>query len=83
MVLQEGETISFLWITAREFLEFVESEKHVWTQRERMEGYLDGVRNEEDNDCDFLYREFDGDNLGRFANLEEVKLYLERTGILD
>ena len=55
MVLQEGETISFLWITAREF---VESEKHVWTQRERMEGYLDGVRNEEDNDCDFLYREF-------------------------
>lgn len=58
MVLQEGETISFLWITAREFLEFVESEKHVWTQRERMEGYLDGVRTEEDNDCDFLYREF-------------------------
>lgn len=58
MVLQEGETISFLWITAWEFLEFVESEKHVWTQRERMEGYLDGVRNEEDNDCDFLYREF-------------------------
>ena len=50
--------LSFLWITAREFLEFVESEKHVWTQRERMEGYLDGVRNEEDNDCDFLYREF-------------------------
>lgn len=58
MILQEGETISFLWITAREFLEFVESEKYVWTQRERMEGYLDGVRNEEDNDCDFLYREF-------------------------
>ncbi|MDY2651831.1 MAG: NUDIX hydrolase [Eisenbergiella porci] len=58
VVLQEGETISFLWITAREFLEFVESEKYIWTQRERMEGYLDGVRNEEDNDCDFLYREF-------------------------
>lgn len=58
MVLQTGETISFLWITAREFLEFVESEKYVWTQRERMEVFLDGVRNEEDNDCDFLYREF-------------------------
>lgn len=58
VVLQEGETISFLWITAREFLEFVESEKYVWTQRERMEGYLDGARNEEDNDCDFLYTEF-------------------------
>ena len=46
MVLQEGETISFLWITAREFLEFVESEKHVWTQREWMEVYLEGVRND-------------------------------------
>lgn len=31
----------------------------------------------------FCTGNFDGDNLGRFANLEEVKLYLERTGILD
>ena len=46
-----------------------------------MEGYLDGLRNEEDKNCDFCTGNFDGDNLGRFANLEEVKLYLERTDV--
>ena len=46
VVLQEGETISYLWITVRDFLKFVESEKYVWTQKERMEGYLDALRKE-------------------------------------
>lgn len=50
VVLQEGETISYLWITARDFLKFVESEKYVWTQKERMEGYLDALRKEEKGD---------------------------------
>lgn len=39
-----------MWITARDFLKFVESEKYVWTQKERMEGYLDALRKEEKGD---------------------------------
>ena len=44
IILQEGETISYLWLTKEEFLKFVESDMYVQPHKERMRGYLDSVR---------------------------------------
>lgn len=42
--LQEGETISYMWLTREEFLEFVKTDKYVQPQKERMNGYLNSIR---------------------------------------
>lgn len=42
--LQEGETISYLWMTKEEFLKFVESDKYIQPYKERMSEYLDSIR---------------------------------------
>lgn len=42
--LQEGETISYLWLTKEEFLKFIKSDKYVPTHRERIISYLDRLR---------------------------------------
>ncbi len=38
--LQEGETIGYKWIDEDEFREFVNSDRMIPTQRERMDGYF-------------------------------------------
>lgn len=42
--LQEGETISYLWLTKEEFLKFVETDKYVQCHKERISEYLDLIR---------------------------------------
>lgn len=42
--LQEGETISYLWLTKEEFFEFLESDKYVQKHKERISEYLDTIR---------------------------------------
>jgi len=42
--LQEGETISYLWMNKKEFLKFVESDKYIQSYKERMSEYLDSIR---------------------------------------
>ncbi|WP_297423160.1 NUDIX domain-containing protein [Clostridium sp.] len=44
ITLQEGETISYLWLTKEDFLKFVESDKYVQSYKERMSIYLDSIR---------------------------------------
>jgi 8-oxo-dGTP diphosphatase len=44
ITLQEGETISYLWLTKEEFLELVETDKYVQPHKERMSEYLDSIR---------------------------------------
>lgn len=44
ITLQEGETISYLWLTKEEFLKFVESDKYIQSYKERMSGYLNSIR---------------------------------------
>lgn len=44
ITLQEGETISYLWMTKEEFFKFVESDKYVQLHKERMSEYLDSIR---------------------------------------
>jgi 8-oxo-dGTP diphosphatase len=44
ITLQEGETISYLWMTKEEFLKFVESDEYVEEYKERMSEYLDSIR---------------------------------------
>lgn len=44
IVLQKGETISYLWLDKKAFLKFVDSEKCVPARRKRLEGYLDKIR---------------------------------------
>ena len=44
ITLQEGETISYLWLTKEEFLKFVECDKYVQLHKERMGEYLDSIR---------------------------------------
>lgn len=43
ITLQEGETISYLWLTKEEFLKFVESDKYVQSYKKRMSDYLDTI----------------------------------------
>lgn len=42
--LQDGETISYLWMTKKEFLKFTQSDKYVQAHKERMSEYLDSIR---------------------------------------
>lgn len=44
ITLQEGETISYLWVAKEEFLKFVESDKYIQPYKERMNEYLDSIR---------------------------------------
>lgn len=44
VTLQEGETISYLWMRREEFLQFVDSDKYIQEYRERMSEYLDSIR---------------------------------------
>jgi 8-oxo-dGTP diphosphatase len=44
IILQEGETISYLWLTKEEFLKFVESDLYLQPYKERMIKYLDSIR---------------------------------------
>jgi 8-oxo-dGTP diphosphatase len=44
ITLQEGETISYLWLTKAKFLKFVESDKYIQSYKERMSEYLDSIR---------------------------------------
>lgn len=40
ITLQEGETISYLWMSKKEFLKFVESNKYIQDYKNRMSDYL-------------------------------------------
>ncbi len=40
IVLQEGETDGYLWMTEKEFIEFINSDKAIDTQRERFRKYF-------------------------------------------
>lgn len=44
IILQEGETISHLWLTKEEFLKFVDSEKYIQPYKDRMREYLGSIR---------------------------------------
>ncbi|MBL4935091.1 NUDIX domain-containing protein [Clostridium sp. YIM B02515] len=44
IILQEGETISYLWLTREEFLKFVETDMYVQPYKIRMSEYLDSIR---------------------------------------
>ena len=44
IILQEGETISYLWLDKETFLEFIDSEKCVPARKKRLEGYLSKIR---------------------------------------
>lgn len=44
IILQDGETISYLWLTKEEFLKFVESDKYVQSHKKRMGDYLDTIK---------------------------------------
>jgi 8-oxo-dGTP pyrophosphatase MutT (NUDIX family) len=44
ITLQEGETISYLWLTKEEFLKFVETDKYIQPYKERMIEYLVSIR---------------------------------------
>lgn len=41
--LQEGETISYLWLTKEEFFKFIESDKYVQSHKERMSEYINDI----------------------------------------
>jgi isopentenyldiphosphate isomerase len=44
ITMQEGETISYLWLTNEDFFKFVESDKYVQVYKERMIEYLDSIK---------------------------------------
>ena len=44
VVLQEGETISYRWISKKELVDFFNSEKCIRAQRERLKEYMDSLR---------------------------------------
>lgn len=44
ITLQEGETISFLWLGKEDFLEFVNSEKYVDTHRNRIDEFIRSIK---------------------------------------
>lgn len=45
IVLQEGETIAYRWISGAEFLDFYDSGS-IGSQKERLREYVDGIRKE-------------------------------------
>ena len=44
ITLQEGETISYLWLDDKDFLDFVNTEKYVQVHKMRLEKYLNSLR---------------------------------------
>lgn len=44
VALQEGETISYCWLSKEAFLRFVESDRYVPTHRDRIQTYLNDLR---------------------------------------
>ena len=44
VILQENETISYLWVTKEELVEFTNSDKYVPSHKERISNYLDTIR---------------------------------------
>ena len=42
--LQEGETISYLWLGKEEFLKFVNTDQYVPSGRERFGEYFDSIK---------------------------------------
>ena len=44
ITLQEGETISYLWLRKEEFFKFIESDKYIQSHKERMSEYLDTIK---------------------------------------
>lgn len=43
IVLQEGETISYLWMDKKEFLKFIDSDKYMQEYKSRMSEYLSSI----------------------------------------
>lgn len=43
IVLQEGETISYRWLSKEEFLQFVQSDDYIPSQYQRLKPYLAGI----------------------------------------
>ncbi len=44
IVLQEGETIAYKWLTREEFLLFYDQGLSIGSQKERLKGFVDGMR---------------------------------------
>ena len=44
IILQEEETISFMWLKKEDFLNFIESEKYIPAHKKRLERFLDTIR---------------------------------------
>lgn len=44
ITLQEGETISYLWMDKEEFLKFVDSDKFITGNKDRMSEYLNSIK---------------------------------------
>ena len=44
ITLQEGETISYLWMSKKELLKFIESDNYIQDYKERMSGYFKLIR---------------------------------------
>lgn len=44
ITLQEGETISYLWMSKKELLKFIESDNYIQDYKERMNGYFKLIR---------------------------------------
>lgn len=47
--LQEGETISYLWLGTEEFLDFIESEKCIQVRKKRLEPYLEKLKKDKNS----------------------------------
>ncbi len=44
ITLQEEETISFIWLNKKDFLDFVQSDKYIPAHKKRLEDFLDTLR---------------------------------------
>lgn len=44
IVLQEGETISYSWLSLDEFLDFYDNGLSIGSQKERLRGFVDSIR---------------------------------------
>lgn len=44
ITLQEGETISYLWLTKEEFFKFIKTDKYIQNQKERISEYLETIK---------------------------------------
>ena len=44
VTLQEGETISYMWLSKNEFIEFINSEKYIGKHKDRITPYLESIK---------------------------------------